>query len=67
MFKFEDLLAATNQFDSRPLRRGGKLIGSGSFGDVFFARVIHNRIEHEVAIKKFKQVSASDFLTSCTA
>jgi hypothetical protein len=56
--KFEHVQSATDNFDSRPVSEGGKRLGSGSFGTVYFA-VLHSEAAatFEVAIKRLKKAS----------
>lgn len=56
-YRFEELEEATNGFDSRPVEKGGCKIGSGSFAEVFHARLRNAAgVIQEVAVKKLKQV-----------
>ena len=56
--KYYHIERATDYFNERPLKHGGKRLGSGSFGVVYYG-VLHSETgeKHEVAIKRFKNVS----------
>ncbi|XP_065837934.1 uncharacterized protein [Oscarella lobularis] len=57
--KYYHIERATDYFNERPLKHGGKRLGSGSFGVVYYG-VLHSETgeKHEVAIKRFKNPSS---------
>ena len=56
--KYYHVERATDYFNERPFREGGKRLGSGSFGIVYHA-VLHSETgeKFELAIKRLKKVS----------
>lgn len=56
IYAYDDLNRSTNNFDERAVKVGGNLIGSGGFGDVYYACLREFRGEvTEVAVKRFKK------------
>lgn len=53
-YNYLDLSRATNNFDKRRVKDGGSLIGSGGYGDVYYARSDPGGRERELAVKKLK-------------
>ncbi|XP_065826468.1 uncharacterized protein [Oscarella lobularis] len=52
---FDQLKAATNDFDSCPVKENGRLLGEGSFGNVYLGHLKQeDNSTLEVAVKKFK-------------
>ncbi|XP_062516322.1 interleukin-1 receptor-associated kinase 4-like isoform X2 [Corticium candelabrum] len=50
--EYEVVRAATNGFDERPLVGGGKKLGQGSFGSVYYGKLEIRGQMHQVAIKR---------------
>jgi interleukin-1 receptor-associated kinase 4 len=57
--KYYHIERATDRFDDRPMKDGGKRLGSGSFGTVYYG-ILHSETgdKFEVAIKRLKKASS---------
>ena len=51
-FTYEQLKVATDDFNTNPLKEGGRKLGEGGFGPVFLGRLMYT----EVAIKILRSV-----------
>ena len=61
--KYYHVERGTDYFNERPYREGGKRLGSGSFGTVYYA-LLHSETgeKYEVAVKRLKKVIWATFL-----